>query len=243
MLICLVFFGSVTDTFKRLNRSMNGDLEEFYRVPEARELASQYFLLYELSLPYGLDANHQVSFNKSESKIRVSLKEQTTNEMLGIEKEIVTWMNDNLEDVEHFRSGVKLVFSHLGVENARSMIYGTAIALTVMSLIIGLSLTSFKLGLVSLIANMVSAAMAFGVWGLLVGQVGMAVAIAVGMTFGIVVDNTVHLLTKYSYAFENNGGEPDKSIEYAFSHVGIALLVCNSVLIAGFLILPNRLSL
>ncbi len=230
---------AVTDTFKRLNRSMNGDLEEFYRVPQDRELASQYFLLYELSLPYGLDANHQVSFDKSESKILVSLKEQTTNEMLSIEKEFVTWMDDNLEDVEHFRSGVMLVFSHVGVENARSMIYGTAIALTVMSLIIGLSLTSFRLGLVSLVANMVPAVMAFGVWGLLVGQVGMAVAIAVGMTLGIVVDNAVHLLTKYSHAFENNGGEPDKSIEYAFSHVGVALLVCNSVLIAGFLILAQ----
>ncbi len=40
--------------------------------------------------------------------------------------------------------------------------------------------------------------MAFGIWGLLVGQVGLALSVVSGMTMGIVVDDTVHFLSKYS---------------------------------------------
>ena len=43
----------VTDTFRQLNKSMNGDDPEAYRIPESRQLAAQYLLLYELSLPKG----------------------------------------------------------------------------------------------------------------------------------------------------------------------------------------------
>ena len=36
---------SITDTFRQLNKSMHGDNEEAYRIPETRELAAQYLLL------------------------------------------------------------------------------------------------------------------------------------------------------------------------------------------------------
>jgi len=48
----------LTDTFKRLNRSMHGDDPSWYQLPDQRNLAAQYLLLYEMSLPYGLDLNH-----------------------------------------------------------------------------------------------------------------------------------------------------------------------------------------
>jgi predicted RND superfamily exporter protein len=46
---------SLSDIMKRLNRNMHGDDASYYRIPADRELSAQYLLLYELSLPYGLD--------------------------------------------------------------------------------------------------------------------------------------------------------------------------------------------
>ena len=51
----------LTDVMKRLNRNMHGDQDEYYRLPEKRDLAAQYLLLYEMSLPFGLDLNTLVS--------------------------------------------------------------------------------------------------------------------------------------------------------------------------------------
>ena len=55
-----------THVIKRLNMNMNGDDPAFYKIPETRDLAAQYLLLYEMSLPYGLDLNNQIDVSKSQ---------------------------------------------------------------------------------------------------------------------------------------------------------------------------------
>ena len=77
---------TITDTFKRLNKNMHADDPDFYRLPASRELAAQYLLLYELSLPYGLDLNDQIGIDKSQTRLIITLENLYTEEMLGLEK-------------------------------------------------------------------------------------------------------------------------------------------------------------
>jgi predicted RND superfamily exporter protein len=79
--------------------------------------------------------------------------------------------------------------------------------------------------------------MAFGLWGMMVGQVGMSLSIVAGMTLGIVVDDTVHFLSKYLRARREKGFDAQQAVSYAFNTVGIALWVTSLVLILGFIIL------
>ena len=107
------------------------------------------------------------------------------------------------------------------------------------SVVLEVSLKNLKLGLLSLIPNIVPAAMAFGAWGLAVGKVGFSVSVVAAMTMGIVVDDTVHFLSKYLRGRrEKNLSSPD-AVRYAFSSVGKALWVTSAVLIAGFLVLAQ----
>ena len=64
---------TVSDTIKRLNKAMNRDDEKFYAIPENRELAAQYLLLYELSVPFGLDLNNRINVNKSSTRLTVNI--------------------------------------------------------------------------------------------------------------------------------------------------------------------------
>ena len=54
---------------------------------------------------------------------------------------------------------------------------------------------------------------------------------------GIVVDDTVHFLSKYLRARNEKGLSTEDSIRYAFSTVGVALWVTSIVLVLGFLVL------
>ena len=99
------------------------------------------------------------------------------------------------------------------------------------------ALRSFKLGAISLVPNLIPAALAFGAWGLAVGQVGLALSVVTGMTLGIVVDDTVHFLSKYLRARREKGLGAEDAVRYAFSTVGLALVVTSIVLIAGFMVL------
>jgi hypothetical protein len=79
--------------------------------------------------------------------------------------------------------------------------------------------------------------MAFGVWGLFVGQVGLGLSIIVSMTIGIVVDDTVHFLSKYLRARREHDLEPAGAVRYSFNTVGTAMWTTTIVLVAGFLVL------
>jgi hypothetical protein len=129
------------------------------------------------------------------------------------------------------------MFSHIGARNIRSMLLGTTIALVLISIILVFALRSARIGLLSLVPNLIPAALAFGAWGLVVGQVGLALSVVTGMTLGIVVDDTVHFLSKYLRARREKGLDAEDAVRYAFGTVGLALLVTSIVLIAGFMVL------
>ena len=230
---------TITDTFKRLNKNMHADDPDFYRLPASRELAAQYLLLYELSLPYGLDLNDQIGIDKSQTRLIITLENLYTEEMLGLEKRMSDWLDSNIEDVSYTVASPSLMFAHIGKRNVNSMLAGTTLALIVISFILILALRSRRIGLISLAPNLIPAGMAFGLWGLMVGQVGLSLSVVAGMTLGIVVDDTVHFLSKYLRARREKGMDEKEAVRYAFNTVGVALWVTSLVLVMGFLVLSQ----
>jgi hypothetical protein len=228
----------LSDTFKRLNRSMHGDDQSWYRLPEQRDLAAQYLLLYEMSLPYGLDLNNQINIDKSATRMTVMLHNMTTKTVLALESRAQQWLRDNVQaSMQNDGASPTIMFSNIGERNIKSMLFGTTIALILISIILIFALRSLKIGLLSLIPNLIPAALAFGLWGIMVGQIGLALSIVTGMTLGIVVDDTVHFLSKYLRARREKGLDAQDAVRYAFNTVGLALVVTSIVLISGFFVL------
>jgi predicted RND superfamily exporter protein len=228
----------LTDTFRRLNKSMHGDDQSWYQLPDQRDLAAQYLLLYEMSLPYGLDLNNQINTDKSATRMTVLLRNMTTRSVLALERRAQQWLSENVPvSMRNEGASPTLMFSNIGARNIRSMLLGTTVALILISLILIFALRSIKIGLLSLIPNLIPAALAFGVWGIVVGQIGLALSVVTGMTLGIVVDDTVHFLSKYLRARREKGLDAQDAVRYAFNTVGLALVVTSLVLIAGFIVL------
>ncbi len=229
----------ITDVFKRLNRNMHGDDPAYDKLPENRELAAQYLLLYEMSLPYGLDLNNQINIDKSATRMSVSLETLTTTQALALEERAQQWMKQHIPELVTHGASPTIMFAHIGMRNIKSMLSGTFVALVLISLTLIIALRSLRIGLLSLIPNLAPAAMAFGVWYLVRGEIGLALSVVVAMTLGIVVDDTIHFLSKYLRARREQGLGPEDAVRYAFSSVGSALWVTTFVLIAGFLVLSR----
>ncbi|MDZ4261034.1 MAG: efflux RND transporter permease subunit, partial [Pseudomonadota bacterium] len=134
-------------------------------------------------------------------------------------------------------SSPAIMFAHIGQRNIESMLKGSVIALALISLTLIVSLRSFKVGLISLVPNLVPATIAFGIWGIFVGQVGLSLSVVVGMTLGIIVDDTVHFLSKYLRARREQGLSGEDAVRYAFANVGNAMWVTSVALVSGFLML------
>jgi predicted RND superfamily exporter protein len=236
----VIHVNTLTDIMKRLNKNLHGDDPAYYRIPRERELAAQYLLLYEMSLPYGLDLNNQINVDKSATRLNVTLQSLSSNQLLDMEQRASQWLKDNAPpSMQVAGSSPAVMFAHIGSRNIRSMLFGTTTALVLISLSLIVAFRSIKYGLISLIPNLVPAAMAFGIWALFVAQVGLALSVVISMTLGIVVDDTIHFLSKYLRARREKGFDAQDAIRYAFASVGTALWVTTLVLIAGFLVLAT----
>jgi hypothetical protein len=234
----VVHVNTFTDIMKRLNKNMHGDDPAWYRLPEQRDLAAQYLLLYEMSLPFGLDLNNQLNVDKSSTRVSVTLKNITTNEMLALEQRGRDWLQKNAPpSMMSEGASPAIMFAHIGARTIKSMWSGNAIGIALISLTLVITLRSLKFGLVSMIPNVLPAILAFGIWGLTVGQVGLSLSVVFSMTLGIVVDDTIHFLSKYLRARREQGMGAEEAVRYVFESVGTALWVTTVILVAGFAVL------
>lgn len=224
-----------TDTMKRLNKTMHGDDPSWYKLPDERELAAQYLLLYEMSLPFGLDLNNQIDMSKSSTRVIASIKDSSSATVLKLQEKAQHWLSEHAPTyMYHPGTSPDLMFAQIGRTNIKSMLEGTLLALIVISVLLGIALRSVRYGLISLLPNLIPAAVAFGLWGLMDGQIGLGLSAVAGMTLGIVVDYTVHFMSKYLRAKRENGLSQADAIRYAFSTVGTALIVTTLILTANF---------
>ncbi|MDX1694657.1 MAG: MMPL family transporter [Ketobacteraceae bacterium] len=231
----ILHVSTFTDVMKRLNKSMHNDDPAYYKLPDDRELAAQYILLYELSLPFGLDLTNQLTMNKDATRVIGTIKGSSTATVLELQEQAQAWLKANAPDtMYHAGTSTDVMFAHIGYSNVRSMLKGTFIALVIISVILGFALRSAKFGVISLIPNIVPATVAFGLWGMIDGEIGIGLSVVAGMTLGIVVDYTVHFLSKYLRAQREYGLNEPESIRYAFSTVGTALMVTTLILVANF---------
>ncbi|GHD40900.1 RND transporter [Thalassobaculum fulvum] len=234
----VVHVQTITDIFSRLNKNMHGDDPAWYRLPQERDLAAQYLLLFEMSLPYGLDLNNQINVDKSATRIVATLENITTNELRSLDDAAAVWLSENLPSAAGTTaSGPFVMFAYIAKRNIEGMLTGTFAAFVLISLTLMAALRSVRLGLISLVPNLVPAFMAFGVWSVLVGQIGLASSVVTATSLGIIVDATVHFLSKYQRARRTSGASAEQAVRYAFSTVGTALWVTTAVLIAGFAVL------
>jgi len=231
---------SLTDIMKRLNKNLNGDDPAAYRLPEERELSAQYLLLYEMSLPYGLDLNDQLNIDKSSIRLAVTTRRVTLQEITKFESRVRNWLANNAPAINSGGgSGVNYMFAVNNIRNTKSMVGATSLALVLISLLLIAAFRSVKYGVISLVPNLVPAAMGFGVWGIIDGWISIEIAPVMGMTLGIVVDDTVHFMSKYLRARRENGLASSQAVVYAFSTVGQALIITTIVLLIGFLTLTT----
>lgn len=234
----VIYVNTLTDTMKRLNKNLNYDDPAYYRIPDERNLSAQYLLLYELSLPFGLDLNNQINVDKSSSRFTAVVGSISTHDALELEDRAQAWLKENgLPSMVTHGASPLIMFSHIAKRNLKSMIAGTLLALGLISLVLMVVLRSLKIGLISIIPNIGPVFMTFGVWGLTYREIGFAVAVVAPVALGIIVDDTVHFLSKYLRARREQGKSPEDAVRYSFHTVGTALWVTSLTLVAGFLVL------
>tara|TARA_R110000868_G_scaffold137612_1_gene351175 strand:- start:2577 stop:4823 length:2247 start_codon:yes stop_codon:yes gene_type:complete len=203
-------------------------------IPDDSDRIAQYFLLYELSLPYGSSLNDQINVARSSSRVTAILRHVKSSDIRVLNHEAEAWLAANAPEAMQAKGiSINVLFSNVSWINIRSMIGTTIASMLVIALIVGLALRSVGYGLLSIVMNVLPSIVGFGVWGLLIGQIGLAASVITAMTIGLIVDDTIYFLIMYQAA-RARGLSSENAINEVFKTVGTAMLVITLSLAVGF---------
>ena len=229
---------SLSKIIKNLNRTLNGDDQSWYIIPQDSELVAQYLFFYEMSLPFGLDLTSTINQERTSTKVTVSLKEIDSKAFIEFYDRVddyasLSIVSGNLSG----GGGTRSVMAFMGMLLAEQLIYALIIGFIVITLAIALFYKSLSAGLITAIPNILPIGVAFGIWGIFSSNVSMLVSLGIGCTLGIVVDFSVHFLSKYLYARRSLSLSAEESVLYAFETVGFPLTIMTVSLCMGFAVL------
>jgi uncharacterized protein len=183
--------------YSQVIKSINKATHNLDEVPLTRAESAELIFSYELNLPENQSLDQFVTHDKSAAKTVIILGLLNNNQMLALEKSIKDWLHKHASDYEYTLASNDLMYAALGKSVLERMTIGSLLAIISISMLLILGLKSLKYGLLSMVPNAMPAIIVYGLWGLFVGEVNMAVAITFSLALGLVVDDTVHLLSKY----------------------------------------------
>ena len=233
----VTYVDSLSNTIKRINKALHNDNPKYFSTPSSSALAAQNLLMYELSLPLGQGLDNVLSHDRRFTRIRVQIKHSDSEEIMAFDQKAQQWWQQHASAYSGTEAtGLDMMFADINSKNARSLFKGALFGLFIISILLIIALKSLQLGLVSLFTNLAPATITFGVWGLSSGAIDIAASVAVCISMGIVVDDTVHFLSKYQWARNTQGLQPQAAIHATFNTVAPALIITSLVLIASFLV-------
>jgi predicted RND superfamily exporter protein len=230
----VTYVSSVTDTLQRLHRHLHEEDPMEERIPDQRDLIAQLLLLYELSLPPDQDLGIYLDVAYEHSLVTAFVTQASSADLRRLAGAAEDWLATHAPASATHATGLPLLYANLAQHNLRGMLIGTAAALLLITIVLSIAMRSLRLGLISLIPNLLPAIAAFGLWSYFAGEINLAATIIGVMTLGIIVDDTVHLLAHYRHARRTLGLAPDESIQHSIEHVGGAILLTSIALILGF---------
>ena len=159
-----------------------------------------------------------------QTRVTAFIKSEHSEDIRQLARNSDVWLAENTPDTVAVPAGYSIAFARITERNNRQMLVGLLVVLTLVSLILMLTLRDVKMGLISLVPNLVPAIMAFGLWGITFQDVNLGSTVVTTMTFGIVVDDTVHFLMHY-LSRRRRGEAPRAAMEHTFSVVGAAIII------------------
>ncbi|NRA35474.1 MAG: MMPL family transporter [Polyangiaceae bacterium] len=225
---------SVVDVIRESSRAINGNQQSHYRVPDTQRGVTDLMTLFENSGPSELKRLMTVDASKSLMTLRVRWLDATAYGPLVEHMNAgITEHMDGLAEVHMTGS----VTSNLTIARALlgDLVTSASIALCVITLFMVVLFRDLKLGLVSMLPNLLPAISVLGFMGAIGLRLDVSNLLVSSIVLGIAVDDTIHFLHQFKAHYAKHG-HVDNAIAHAFDHAGRALLSTSAILLTGFVV-------
>lgn len=219
------FVSSYTDYLKIRNEAEHDNDKAWYVLPDDHLQIIDYLVGYQLVQE--IEPNLEPMFNPDYSAIRlvVGTSDLTNRELLAFNDRIDEWIRGHVEaEYTVLHGDNSILFARLDRSISIELLQGFVLSFVLITLTLLLGLKSLRYGLLSIVPNVFPATIVFGFWGLWNGQLSPYILMLFSISIGLVVDDSVHVLSKYIKA-RRDGQAPEASVQYSLQKAGPAITI------------------
>jgi predicted RND superfamily exporter protein len=231
------FVTSYTGFLKNRNMAENDNDPAWEVLPEDNLQIIDYLVGYQLVQE--IEPQLEPIFNADYSAIRlvVGTSNLSNVQLLDFSEQIEDWITLNMDpayDVLHGDNSI--LYARLNKTISLQLMEGFTVSFLLITATLLVGLKSVRYGLLSIIPNLFPATIVFGIWGLLVGELSPYILMLFSISIGLVVDDSVHVLSKYIVA-RREGNSPEAAVQYSLDRAGSAITITTLSLAIGTFIL------
>ncbi|OUR93576.1 hypothetical protein A9Q84_19095 [Halobacteriovorax marinus] len=222
---------SIINTVKQINKAFNEGRESALIIPSTDKQVAEQIFFYNLSVPPGKSLNDLVSIDQRSMRLSVLWTIQDSVNGVKIMEEIEVKAKELGLDI--FITG-KIALTQKMVNYVISIfLKSLSLSLIIITAILFLVFRSFKLGLISLIPNVVPIVFNFGILAMIGQTVDFTTAIVSSVCLGIAVDDTIHFLMHFKNQTDK-GMSANDTLNDIFSKTAGSLTLTTIILMVGF---------
>ncbi len=223
---------SILPILKDMNRTLNENKQEFYRIPEANDMVAQLLLLYENA--GGSETNYWIDYDYRKLRLQVELTNYNSAEVEHDINDLQKYASELFPDAEVSAVGNVPQFTVMQQYLVRGQMWSLLLSVLIVGALLMIAFGNIKLGLVGMIPNLAPIIFVGGVMGWFGYSLDMVTAIVIPMVLGLAVDDTIHVINHAHLEFDRK-----KNYNYAilrtFRVIGIAVVMSTIILVATFL--------
>ncbi len=222
---------SVLDIIKRMNQVLHNNDPSFYKIPETQNEVAQYLFLYTLSLPPGMDINDRISLDYSSLRISLLWTVYDTQAWAIYRDRIIAKAQELGLDLTI--AGKANLFQDMIDYVVETFVRSIFMAMLFVALCLTLFFGSLKIGLISLIPNLLPLTFGAATMAIFNMDLNLGTSLVASVCLGIAVDDTIHFLSNY-YKHQEKGFSEEKNITTIFQYTGSALIITTLILSSAF---------
>ena len=223
---------SLADMLKEINQALNENRPEAYRIPADPRVIPQEFLLFENSGSDDLEDVVDTTFRLARFSIKgpwmdAVLYEPFLDHIEGRFRQALAGK------AQVTMTGMMPILARTLSMSVRSMARGYVYAFVVITLMMILLIGSLRVGLLSMLPNLLPIFITIGLLGWMGRPMDLFTMLVGSIAIGLAVDDTVHFMHHFRRYYAESG-DVSQAVHQTLHTAGRAMLVTSIVLSAGF---------
>lgn len=222
---------SINDVLKDINKTLNGNKEEHYIIPNDKETIGQELLFYSMGLPPGKELTTLISLKQDYIHLNANWTVISSKE--AKEKMALIQNKSDSLGLDSVITGKAPLFHELTPYVVSSFTESFIMAFIFITIILIIVLRSFKLGLLALVPNLYPLVIGSLFYTIFGWYIDMASVIIASVCLGIAVDDSIHFLFDYK-KYKSHTNSPIKALELVFTNTVPSLVNTTLIIALGF---------